>query len=349
MKKYLFAFVLAVLTVAGCKKDDSVKPQFEGSQWITDELDVAPMPKHQLLWDFGFTKPGVAYEALVIAEDDGGYSEGDIVKVFEDSYSYDASTGKLTIGSDDLKVSFVNNDMIKIEFAPDDIMIFNRAKKKYNLKDAIDPPEEPEEFSITPDKTAEWAGGTVKINATGDVAKWSFELVYPEGTSESDKLKYYASYDTETSISDSGELTLACYMKRLVANISDRVNMDIKVIAESESGEKAECLVTSKYWQIRVTSENSNVALEPSEVICGGTYCFIIDDADENVYKGFADDGDFIWKSNCIYPFAHSGGYVYADILYRNQIDESAPYHISVTYGTYTSRFVIPEENIWAR
>lgn len=344
MKKVLFAAFAAVLALVACNKDEKTTYQFEGLQWISEELSEEGMPALKMLFDVGMTKAGKLYEAYIVCEDDEYYSDGDII--IEDECSYTYSDGNLTIDGDVVKVDFLSENMVRLSGSDIDI-ILNKSTKKYKLNDAVEP--EPEEFSITPAKTAEWAGGTVKINATGDVAKWSFELVYPEGTSEDDKLRYYASYDTETSISDGGELTLACYMKRLVANISDRVNMDIKVIAESESGEKAECLVTSKYWQIRVTSENSNIALEPSEVICGGTYCFIIDDADENEYKGFSDDADFTWKSNCIYPFGHSGGYVYADIRYLNQIDESAPYHISITYGTYTSRFVIPEENIWAR
>ena len=112
MKKLFYAVILATLAFAGCKKDDSADQQFEGCQWITEEIEpVAMYPRHQILMDVGFTKPGVAYYAVVICEGDSNYSEGDIVKTLEKSYSYDPSTGLLSIGPDELKISFVNQQI----------------------------------------------------------------------------------------------------------------------------------------------------------------------------------------------------------------------------------------------
>ena len=256
MKKLFYAVILATLAFAGCKKDDSADQQFEGCQWITEEIEpVAMYPRHQILMDVGFTKPGVAYYAVVICEGDSNYSEGDIVKTLEKSYSYDPSTGLLSIGPDELKISFVNNDMIKAERNPEDIKVLTRATKKYNLKSAIDPvgpsepsgPSEPEELEIWPETESEWAGGSVQINANRDDVTWSFEVKgHPVDGAP------YQNGSLATSISDNGLLTLAMYKKRLVSSGYSITDAVIVVTAKTADDQTATCSVTSKAWELVV-------------------------------------------------------------------------------------------------
>ena len=53
MKKLFYAVILATLALAGCKKDDSANQQFEGCQWITEEMDatISKYPRHKILMD----------------------------------------------------------------------------------------------------------------------------------------------------------------------------------------------------------------------------------------------------------------------------------------------------------
>lgn len=308
MKKYLFAFALAVLTLAGCKKDDSADQQFEGSQWITEEIESVSMyPRHQILMDVGFTKPGVAYYAVVICEDDSNYKEGDIVKTLEKSYSYDPSTGLLSIGPDELKISFVNNDMIKAERNPEDITIFSRATKRYNLKNAIDPvgpsgPSEPEELEIWPETESEWAGGSVQINANRDDVTWSCEVLgHPVDGAP-------MPVGSQSSISKDGVLTLAMY-KQAVTNPTP-VSPVVVVTAETSDGQTATCEVTSMAWAANFyeCADGASSCLYQFNVFnyaswCSASYFYsdrlmcvkIVDPTDEN---SAVTDDDFLSKVN---------------------------------------------------
>lgn len=351
MKKYLFAFALAVLTFAGCKKDDSADQQFEGYQWITDELEpMGNYPRHQILMDVGFTKPGVAYYAVVICEDDSNYKEGDIVKTLEKSYAYDSSTGLLSIGPDELKISFINNDMIKAERNPEDIKVFTRATKRYNIKNAIDPfgpsgPSEPEELEIWPETESEWAGGSVQINANRDDVTWSFEVKgHPVDGAP------FRHGSLETSISDNGLLTLAMYKKRLAGSVYSIADAVIVVTAKTADDQTATCEVTSKAWSVKFFDNQANWAeIDINDISSGYDISFgPYDVKGQSIEDWYESSVGFTWNHNCLAPYGNNGVNVCADVLYMSQIQESTlitdktgDRYISVTYGAYENKCII--------
>ena len=358
MKKLFYAVILATLAFAGCKKDDSADQQFEGCQWITEEIEpVAMYPRHQILMDVGFTKPGVAYYAVVICEGDSNYSEGDIVKTLEKSYAYDSSTGLLSIGPDELKISFINNDMIKAERNPEDIKVFTRATKKYNLRNAIDPvgpsepsgPSEPEKLEIWPDTESEWAGGSVQINANRDDVTWSFEVKgHPVDGAP------YQNGSLATSISDNGLLTLAMYKKRLASSGYSITDAVIVVTAKTADGQTATCEVTSKAWKLVVYDNQvaNGSPLTPEDVHSGYALAFGPHSADGKIIEDWTTSG-FVWKHNCLDTYSDINVYVIADVLYSGQIGEEwgiidnySPYYISFTYGEYEDKMIIPDDNL---
>lgn len=354
MKKLFYAVILATLVLAGCKKDESTSYQFEGYQWITEEIESVSMyyPRHQILMDVGFTKPGVAYYAVVICEDDSNYKEGDIVKTLEKSYSYDPSTGLLSIGPDELKISFVNNDMIKAERNPEDITIFARATKRYNLKNAIDPvgpsePSEPEKLEIWPDTESEWAGGSVQINANREDVTWSFEVkAHPvDGTP-------YQNGSLATSISEDGLLTLAMYKTRLVSSVSSITDAVIVVTAETADGQTATCEVTSKAWSVKFFDNLTNwTEININDISSGHDISFGPYDVKGQSIEGWdGPDVGFTWNHNCLAPYGNNGVDVCADVLNVSQIqastsitDKTGDRYISVTYGAYENKYIIED------
>ena len=355
----LFAAVLVLLPAVSCKKDESTSYQFEGCQWITEEIEpVAMYPRHQILMDVGFTKPGVAYYAVVICEDDSNYKEGDIVKTLEKSYAYDSSTGLLSIGPDELKISFINNDMIKAERNPEDIKVFTRATKKYNLSKAIDPvgpsepsgPSEPEKLEIWPETESEWAGGSVQINANRDDVTWSFEVKgHPVDGAP------YQNGSLATSISDNGLLTLAMYKKRLVSTVFTITDAVIVVTAKTADDQTATCSVTSKAWELVVYDDQvaNGSPLDPEEIRSRDALAFGPHSADGKIIEDWRTSG-FVWKHNCLDTDSDNNNvYVIADVLYSVQIGEEwgiidnySPYYISITYGEYEDKMIIPDDNL---
>ena len=350
MKKLFYAVILATLALAGCKKDESTSYQFEGCQWITEEIESVSMyPRHQILMDVGFTKPGVVYNAVVICEDDSNYSEGDIVKTLEKSYSYDPSTGLLSIAPSELKISFVNNDMIKAEHSPSEITIFTRATKRYNLRDAIDPagPSEPEELEIWPDTESEWAGGSVKINANRDDVTWSFEL-------KGDPVDGapYQNGSLATSISEDGLLTLAMYKKRLAGSVYSITDAVIVVTAETADGQTATCQVTSKAWSVKFFDNQANWAeIDINDIASGYDISFgPYDVKGQSIEDWDETDVGFTWNHNCLAPYGNNGVDVCADVLTISQIqtstlitDKTGDRYISVTYGAYENKCIIED------
>ena len=132
--------------------------------------------------------------------------------------------------------------MIKAERNPEDITVFTRATKKYNLKNAIDPagPSEPEKLEIWPETESEWAGGSVQINANREDVTWSCEVSgHPVDGAP-------VHVGSKSSISQDGVLTLAMY-KQAVTNPTP-VSPVVVVTAETSDGQTATCEVTSMAW-----------------------------------------------------------------------------------------------------
>lgn len=251
MKKFLFAVAFAALALVGCKGgDDAPVYQLEGYQWISEEFDGAGGPNYRVLLDIGKCKSGQYALAHVMCEDLDPYTEGDIVRVIDGSYTYAASTGVLEMQyAGSATVSFINETTVKINLKGD-IMVYTRSTKRYNLDDAIDPIIPQPEFTITPEKDGDWAGGTIKINATREVANWSYELVLSSNTNP----EYISEVSTTcpTTISEDGEITLGMYWEQIGPKFYDLVNMTIKVTAETADGEIATCEVVSKAWDAQL-------------------------------------------------------------------------------------------------
>ena len=355
MKKLFYAVILATLVLAGCKKDESTSYQFEGYQWITDELEpVGIYPKHQILFDVGYTKPGVIYYAVVICEDNSKYSTGDIIKTLEQQYTYSSSTGEVSMSGDALRITFISKDMIKAEHSPEDILVLNRATKRYNLKNALEPshpfdPPVSEEFKITPEKESDWAGGSVQINANRDDVTWTFEVKgHPVDGAP------YQNGSLATSISDNGLLTLAMYKKRLAGSVYSIADAVIVVTAKTADDQTATCEVTSKAWKLVVYDNQvaNGSPLTPENIHWGDALAFGPHSVDGKIIEDWRTSG-FDWKHNCLSPYGNNV-YVIADVLSIGQIgqdtwgitDKNSPYYISITYGEYEDKMIIPDDNL---
>lgn len=353
MKKLFYAVILATLALAGCKKDESTPYQFEGYQWITDELEsMGIYPKHQLLFDVGYTKPGVIYYAVVICEDNSKYSTGDIIKTREQQYTYSSSTGEVSMSGDALRITFISKDMIKAEHSPEDILVLNRATKRYNLKNALEPshpfdPPVSEEFKITPEKESDWAGGSVQINANREDVTWSFEVkAHPvDGTP-------YQNGSLATSISDNGLLTLAMYKKRYAASVYSITDAIIVVTAETADGQTATCEVTSKAWSVKFFDNQTNwTEIDINDISSGHDISFGPYDVNGQSIEGWdGPDVGFTWNHNCLVPYGNNGVDVCADVLNMSQIqnstlitDKTGDRYISVTYGAYENKYIIED------
>ena len=181
--------IAGLMIFASCKKDKNPQYPFDHLQWITEEMDgcdlsnygiddCARLPEGRLLMDVGATKEDKGYLAWVVTSSDEHYSSGDIVLIDEDSYGYNPETGSFSFpGFDDAMVSFISETKVKVDY-DGTATVFDLSTKNYKVKNAIDPlPAGPTAFTLTPEKTSEWAGGSVQINANREVVTWSVDTL----------------------------------------------------------------------------------------------------------------------------------------------------------------------------
>lgn len=129
-------------------------------------------------------------------------------------------------------------------------------------------------FTITPEKSAEWAGGTINIRTNREVVKWSHELVIPK---ENYYLEHREVAGSTTSISESGLVTLGMYEKPDATGWVT-TDMVIKVTAESVNGETATCEITSKVWQSTFFLCGATESKNPEAISVGDLVCLRFSD-----------------------------------------------------------------------
>ena len=344
MKKMLFSILVCLGVFVSCNKES--KYPFEGYQWMSDEYEEcdpadfgnsgsAMLPAGKLILDVGVTKSGKAYLLWQVKGSNAHYSGGEIVKLIESEYQFDAKNGTFAMKRFEGNVSFLAENKVKFLEGGTNVYIFERATKEVKVKSAINPlPAGPIAFTITADKDDDWAGGTIKFSANAAVQSWSCQLANEEDKSLTASL--------ESTINADGELTVGSYYKYFAAGVSSPKNVQIKVIATSVSGETASYIVLSKGWKFEVEEVDGMPLLTYGS---GDAIRFGPQDVDNEWASDFFTNTNWDWSHNCLMPYAQDGG-VCADILYANQIqdashikDKEAPYYIKLTYGKETKTF----------
>ena len=152
--------------MTACKKDEDAKVSLDGNQWITEELEATgDIPAGMFLCDFGAKSgAGKMTTVLVVTESNSEFNEGDLILMYEGSYTYDASTGKLNVDGDESVVEFITNTKAKISVAGVELIFSLVEGKQYPIKDAKEFEPAPEEFEITPSKSEDWAGGSITFS-----------------------------------------------------------------------------------------------------------------------------------------------------------------------------------------
>jgi hypothetical protein len=142
--------------------------------------------------------------------------------------------------------------------------------------------DETAEFSITPAKDMEWAGGAVQIGANREVAKWSFEVQgHPvDGAPSQDGT-------LATCIMDNGTLVLGMYRHKIGGYIWEETDATINVKAETSDGKTATCSVVSKAWKSKFFLCGSTELNNPTTVKVGDLVCLKFEDLS---YEAITDE-----------------------------------------------------------
>ena len=231
--------------MTACKKDEDPKVSLDGNQWITEELEaVGDMPAGMFLCDFGAKSgAGKMTTVLVVTESNSEFNEGDLILMYEGSYTYDASTGKLNVDGDESVVEFITNTKVKISVAGVELVFSLVEGKQYPVKDAKEFEPAPEEFEITPSKSEDWAGGSITFTSNRTIKSLTYDVL-TEGLTEQQEI-------CKTTLTEDQVLTLGQY----VAAGSALANCQIQIKAADEDGNETTCIVTSKAWRPAVYTE----------------------------------------------------------------------------------------------
>ena len=226
------------VVMTACKKDEDPKVSLDGNQWITEELAaIGDMPAGMYLCDFGAKSgAGKMTTVLVVTESNSEFNEGDLILMYKGPYTYDASTGKLNVDGDESVVEFITNTKAKISVAGVEFIFSLVEGKQYPVKDAIPFETTPEKFTITPSKTADWAGGSITFKSNRTIKSMTYDVL-TEGLTMQEICK--------TTLTEDQVLTLGQY----VTAGSALANCDIQIKAEDEDGNETTCIVTSKAWR----------------------------------------------------------------------------------------------------
>jgi len=142
--------------------------------------------------------------------------------------------------------------------------------------------DEAAQFSITPAKDAEWAGGTIKINANREVVRWSLEVQgHPVDGAPSQ------TGTLSTSIADDGTVLLGMYRHKIGGYIWEETDATIDVKAETSGGETATCSVVSKAWKSKFFLCGSTELNNPTTVKVGDLVCLKFEDLS---YEAITDE-----------------------------------------------------------
>lgn len=231
--------------MTACKKDEDPKVSLDGNQWITEELAaVGDMPAGMFLCDFGAKSgAGKMTTVLVVTESNSEFNEGDLILMYEGSYTYDPSTGKLNVDGDESVVEFITNTKVKISVTGVEFIFSLVEGKQYPVKDAKEFEPAPEEFEITPSKSEDWAGGSITFTSNRTITSLTYDVL-TEGLTEQQEI-------CKTTLTEDQVLTLGQY----VAAGSALANCQIQIKAADEDGNETTCVVTSKAWRPAVYTE----------------------------------------------------------------------------------------------
>lgn len=267
--------------MTACKKDEDPKVSLDGNQWITEELEATgDIPAGMFLCDFGAKSgAGKMTTVLVVTESNSEFNEGDLILMYEGSYTYDASTGKLNVDGDESVVEFITNTKAKISVAGVELIFSLVEGKQYPIKDAKEFEPAPEEFEVTPSKEADWAGGSVTFIANREIKSMTYDAV-TEGV--------IVDPANPTKL-ENNTLTLGLY-KDADGKMAD---CDIQIKAADEDGNETTCIVTSKAWRPAVYTKYKGEYTEDdlSQGWTRGAECWLgaVSTMDEITYDGTSD------------------------------------------------------------
>ena len=271
---------LGVIMTA-CKKDEDPKVSLDGNQWITEELAaVGDMPAGMFLCDFGAKSgAGKMTTVLVVTESNSEFNEGDLILMYEGSYTYDPSTGKLNVDGDESVVEFITNTKVKISVTGVEFIFSLVEGKQYPVKDAMEFEPAPEEFEVTPSKEADWAGGSVTFIANREIKSMTYDAV-TEGV--------IVDPANPTKL-ENNTLTLGLY-KDADGKMAD---CEIQIKVADIDGNETTCIVTSKAWRPAVYTKYKGEYTEDdlSQGWTRGAECWLgaVSTMDEITYDGTSD------------------------------------------------------------
>lgn len=267
--------------MTACKKDEDPKVSLDGNQWITEELAaVGDMPAGMFLCDFGAKSgAGKMTTVLVVTESNSEFNEGDLILMYEGSYTYDPSTGKLNVDGDESVVEFITNTKVKISVTGVEFIFSLVEGKQYPVKDAKEFEPAPEEFEVTPSKEADWAGGSVTFIANREIKSMTYDAV-TEGV--------IVDPANPTKL-ENNTLTLGFY-KDADGKMAD---CEIQIKVADIDGNETTCIVTSKAWRPAVYTKYKGEYTEDdlSQGWTRGAECWLgaVSTMDEITYDGTSD------------------------------------------------------------
>lgn len=267
--------------MTACKKDEDPKVSLDGNQWITEELAaVGDMPAGMFLCDFGAKSgAGKMTTVLVVTESNSEFNEGDLILMYEGSYTYDPSTGKLNVDGDESVVEFITNTKVKISVTGVEFIFSLVEGKQYPVKDAKEFEPAPEEFEVTPSKEADWAGGSVTFIANREIKSMTYDAV-TEGV--------IVDPANPTKL-ENNTLTLGLY-KDADGKMAD---CEIQIKVADIDGNETTCIVTSKAWRPAVYTKYKGEYTEDdlSQGWTRGAECWLgaVSTMDEITYDGTSD------------------------------------------------------------
>ena len=267
--------------MTACKKDEDPKVSLDGNQWITEELAaVGDMPAGMFLCDFGAKSgAGKMTTVLVVTESNSEFNEGDLILMYEGSYTYDASTGKLNVDGDESVVEFITNTKVKISVTGVEFIFSLVEGKQYPVKDAKEFEPAPEEFEVTPSKEADWAGGSVTFIANREIKSMTYDAV-TEGV--------IVDPANPTKL-ENNTLTLGLY-KDADGKMAD---CDIQIKVADIDGNEKTVIVASEAWRPAVYTKYKGEYTEDdlSQGWTRGAECWLgaVSTMDEITYDGTSD------------------------------------------------------------
>ena len=127
--------------MTACKKEEKPNVSLDGNQWITEELEAAgDFPAGMYLYDFGAKSgAGKMSSVIVVTESNAEFAEGDLVLLFRSDYTYDASTGKLSVDGIEILVEYLTPTKIQISEGDEFRMVLRLVEgKQYQVNDAVE-------------------------------------------------------------------------------------------------------------------------------------------------------------------------------------------------------------------